>query len=159
MKQAGPGVALVAVKTVHTIAWLSIESCLLAVLYTGVTGRAGRRTAMAAAVVTGETLIFAANGFRCPLTIVAERLGAERGSVTDIYLPRWLARNLPAIHVPLLLLAVFLHRGNIGPASLRRYRARRRAGSAPRPPRHHHDQEMQDELTGSRPRPPGHHRS
>lgn len=137
MKQAGPGVALAAVKTVHTIAWLSIESCLLAVLYTGFTGRAGRRTAIAAAVVTGETLIFAASGFRCPLTIVAERLGAERGSVTDIYLPRWLARNLPAIHVPLLLLAVFLHRGSISPASLRRYS--RRAGSAhratPPPPR------------------------
>lgn len=131
MKQAGPGVALSAVKTVHTIAWLSIESCLLAVLYAGITGRAGRRTAIAAAVVTGETLIFAASGFRCPLTIVAERLGAERGSVTDIYLPRWLARNLPAIHVPLLLLAIFLHRGNISPASLRRFRARRLArGSA-----------------------------
>lgn len=132
MKQARLGPALAAVKTVHTVAWLSIESCLLAVLYAGFSGRAGRRTAIAAAVVTGETLIFAASGFRCPLTIVAERLGAERGSVTDIYLPRWLARNLPAIHVPLLLLAVFLHRESISPASLRRYRIRRRAGSARR---------------------------
>src|ERR1700682_1605222 len=28
-----------------------------------------------------------ASGFRCPLTSLAERLGAPRGSVTDIYLP------------------------------------------------------------------------
>jgi hypothetical protein len=54
-----------------------------------------------------ETLVFAGNGFRCPLTQVAERLGAERGSVTDIYLPRWFARNLPAIYVPLIGLAGF----------------------------------------------------
>jgi len=38
-------------------------------------------------VVATESLIFAGNGFRCPLTRIAERLGAERGSVTDIYLP------------------------------------------------------------------------
>jgi uncharacterized membrane protein YozB (DUF420 family) len=58
-------------------------------------------------------LIFAANGFRCPLTDVGESLGAENGSVTDIYLPEWFAHNLPAIHVPLILLAVYLHGRNL----------------------------------------------
>jgi hypothetical protein len=57
--------------------------------------------------------VFAGNGFRCPLTRVAERLGAEHGSVTDIYLPRWFARNLPAIHVPLIGLAGYLHVRNL----------------------------------------------
>jgi hypothetical protein len=52
-------------------------------------------------VVAGESLILAANGFRCPLTEFAQRLGAERASVTDVYLPRWFAHNLPAIHAPL----------------------------------------------------------
>jgi hypothetical protein len=60
-------------------------------------------------VVAGECLVFAGNGFRCPLTGLAEAAGAERGSVTDIYLPRWFARNLPAIHVPLLILLAWLH--------------------------------------------------
>jgi hypothetical protein len=46
-----------------------------------------------------------ANGFRCPLTDLAESFGAAHGSVTDLYLPPWFARNMPAIHVPLLLLA------------------------------------------------------
>jgi hypothetical protein len=36
---------------------------------------------------------FAANGFRCPLTDLAESQGAARGSVTDIYLPAWFART------------------------------------------------------------------
>ncbi len=60
-----------------------------------------------------ECLIFAANGFRCPSTDVAESLGAEGGSVTDIYLPQWFAHDLPAIHVPLILLAVYPHGRNI----------------------------------------------
>jgi hypothetical protein len=33
--------------------------------------------------------------------------------VTDIYLPAWFARNLPAIHVPIILLAVVLHHRNM----------------------------------------------
>jgi hypothetical protein len=53
--------------------------------------------------------VFAANGLRCPLTAVAESLGAEHGSVADIYLPTWVARNLPAIHVPLLVLTLIPH--------------------------------------------------
>jgi hypothetical protein len=104
---------LTAIKAVHTLAWFSIETCMLYVLYAGLKGRSDRRAAIAAAVVAGESLIFAANGFRCPLSDLAEQLGAARGSVTDIYLPRWFARNLPVIHVPLLLLAVLLHRKNI----------------------------------------------
>jgi len=76
-------------------------------LYAGFARRSDRRVGIAAGVVAAESLIFAANGFSCPLTQVAERLGAERGSVTDIYLPRWFARNLPAIHVPLIGLAGF----------------------------------------------------
>jgi hypothetical protein len=44
---------------------------------------------------------------------MAEHLGAGgRGSVTGIYLPGWIARNLPAIHPPLLLVAALLHGRN-----------------------------------------------
>jgi hypothetical protein len=101
------------VKAIHTLAWFSIEACMVYVLYAGFARRSDRRAGIAAAVVAAESLIFAGNGFRCPLTQVAERLGAERGSVTDIYLPRWFARNLPAIHVPLIGLAGFLHARNL----------------------------------------------
>ncbi len=86
---------------------------MIYVLYAGFAGRSDRRAGIAAGVVAAETLLFAGNGFRCPLTQVAERLGAEHGSVTDIYLPRWFARNLPDIHVPLICLAGYLHARNL----------------------------------------------
>ena len=113
LAEARSGAGLTTIKAVHTLAWFSIESCMVYVLYAGFRGRSDRRTAIAAAVVAGESLIFAANGFRCPLTDLAEQLGAQKGSVTDIYLPRWFARSLPAIHAPLLLAAVLLHRRGI----------------------------------------------
>ena len=109
----GSRAALVAVKVTHTLAWFSIESCMLYVLFAGVARRSDRRAALAGAVVAGESLIFAANGFRCPLTDVAEHLGPERGSVTDIYLPRWFAHNLPVLHVPLVVVAGYLHARNL----------------------------------------------
>jgi len=107
------GAALTVIKVVHTLAWFSIESCMLYVLYAGFARRSDRRAAIAAGVVAGESLVYTANGFRCPLTGVAEHLGAQRGSVTDLYLPQWLARNLPAIHAPLIVLATFLHGRNL----------------------------------------------
>lgn len=104
---------LTAVKAFHTLAWFTIEACMLYVLYSGVRGRSDRRAGLAAAVVGAETLVFATSGFRCPLTSVARNLGDSTGSVTDIYLPKWLARNLPAIHVPLIIIAGVFHWRNI----------------------------------------------
>ena len=107
-----PG-AVAAVKAVHTVAWATIEACVGYVLVAGALGRTDRRVGAAAAVVLGESLVFAGNGFRCPLTQLAQRYGAESGSVTDIYLPGWFARNLPAIHAPLLVLMAYLHVRNL----------------------------------------------
>jgi hypothetical protein len=46
---------------------------------------------------------------RCPVTGLAESLGAESGSVAEIRRSRWLTDNLPAIHVPRVAWAGYLH--------------------------------------------------
>ena len=106
-------VALAAIKTVHTLLWFSIESCVIYLLYSGLRRKSDRRAAIAGTVVLGESLIFAGNGFRCPLTKVARDLGAKRAGVTDIFLPRWFAHYLPIIHAPLLVLIAWLHGRNL----------------------------------------------
>lgn len=83
------------------------------VILAGLRRRTDRTVAIAAGMVALESVVFLANGARCPLTTMATRLGAESGSVTDIFLPKWLAHNLPVIHVPLVLLAVYLHGRNL----------------------------------------------
>ena len=80
---------------------------MLYALYAGLVGRTDKRVGIASAIVAGETLVFAGNWFRCPLTGLAERYGAQRGSVADIYLPKWFAHNMPAIHTPLLVLMTY----------------------------------------------------
>lgn len=103
---------LVGVKAAHSLIYFSIEFCMGYLIYAGLKGREDRRTAIAAGVVAGESIIFLGNRCRCPLTGLAEVLGAASGSVTDIYLPEWLASNLVPIHIPLLALALCLHARN-----------------------------------------------
>src|SRR5215467_10467558 len=103
---------LVIVKAMHSLIYFSIEFCMGYLIYAGLSGREDRRTAIAAGVIAGESIIFVGNRCRCPLTGLAKGLGAAHGSVTDIYLPRWLASNLVPTHVPLLALAVGLHSRN-----------------------------------------------
>jgi hypothetical protein len=100
---------VIGVKLVHTAAFFAIGACLIDFACSALRGRSDRRAAASGAVVTAEALVYAANGFRCPLTTVAERLGAEHGSVADIYLPPWLEQHLPLITGPVFAGAVLLH--------------------------------------------------
>jgi hypothetical protein len=105
--------SLVAIKTVHTMAFFSIGSCLAYFAYSSLARRSDRRAAIAGAVVTGEALVYAVNGFRCPLTDLAERLGSVHGSVADIYLPKWIEAHLPEITGPIFAGALILHARNV----------------------------------------------
>jgi hypothetical protein len=112
-----------AIKAVHTVAFFAIGSCLAYLTYSGLTKRSDRRAAIAGAVVAGEALIYAGNGWRCPLTDLAKGLGAAHGSVADIYLPRWVESHLPQITTPIFALALVLHGRNL----LKQHDRRRRA--------------------------------
>jgi hypothetical protein len=105
--------ALAVVKGIHTVIWAFVEGAMLYLIASGASGRSDRRAGAAAAIVGAESLVFLANGARCPMTGLAESLGAENGSVTDIYLPGWLARSLPVLHVPLIVAAGWLHWRNL----------------------------------------------
>lgn len=100
---------LAGVKAFHLGAFLIIQTAILYLVYSGIRGRSDRRAAIAAAIATGESAVYAGNGFRCPLTDVALDLGSEHGQVTDIFLPQWLARNIANIYVPLSTLGLLLH--------------------------------------------------
>lgn len=48
------------------------------------------------------------NDGQCPLTTLAEDLGAEKGSVTDIFLPNWLASRIFSIFTPIFVFGLGL---------------------------------------------------
>jgi hypothetical protein len=53
-------------------------------------------------VLLNGLLLFLNKG-RCPFTNLAERYGAESGSVTDIFLPDIIARNIFRVCTPLFI--------------------------------------------------------
>jgi hypothetical protein len=106
-------IAIFAIKAVHSIAFAIIQTSILFLVYKGLRRQSDRQASVAAAVAIGESVVYAANGFRCPLTGLAERLGSDHGAVTDIFLPKWLAANIARIYTPLLLWAIVLHAGNL----------------------------------------------
>jgi hypothetical protein len=103
--------ALFAIKATHSALFLGILGAILWLVGTGVTGRRDRSVALAAIVVAAEFGVFVANHGVCPLTPLAERYGAARGSggVSDIFLPAALARSTPVWSSALLVIAAGLH--------------------------------------------------
>jgi hypothetical protein len=99
-------VAIFIVKLAHSAIFLSVAASVVYIFYAGVTGRGSRMTRVAVGAALGESLIFTAYRFRCPLRALAEELGAESGQVTDIFLPRWFADRIPLIFTPLLVIGL-----------------------------------------------------
>ena len=86
--RAGP---LIAVKLLHTVAWLFFVACIAALPWAAWRGAFGL-AAWLAAIVLLEVAVLAFNRWACPLTAVAARYTHERHANFDIYLPEWLAR-------------------------------------------------------------------
>ncbi|MGD0248811.1 MAG: hypothetical protein ABSB75_07135 [Candidatus Limnocylindrales bacterium] len=82
------------IKLVHSVVFWLLTLCLVYMVYSGLTDQITFWTWVAIGLLLVETAALAAFGWRCPLRIIAERQGAERGSVTDIFLPRWFADRL-----------------------------------------------------------------
>lgn len=79
------------VKLVHTLIFWLLSACVVVVLLSGIADRVTTWTWIAVGLVALESIVLAVSGWTCPLTLLAERLGAARGSVTDLFLPNWLA--------------------------------------------------------------------
>jgi hypothetical protein len=82
------------VKLVHTAIFALLSGCVLYVLFSGITGRTTVGTWIAIGAILVEGVVLVTFGWKCPLTLVAERLGARDGSVSDIFLPKWFADRI-----------------------------------------------------------------
>ena len=118
------GVKVVAIKAVHSAVFGAVLASILWLIATGLAGRRDRSVAVAATLAAAESAVFVAKRGVCPLTPLAERYGAERGEVSDIFLPDALARTIPHWSIPLVVLGAALH--------LRAWRRERQSASTAR---------------------------
>ncbi len=101
--------ALATIKAVHTVIFASVAAAILLFAWDGLRERPGRRGAAALAIALGESAVYLSNNQVCPLTPLAEELGAERGSVVDIFLPAWLSRRIPLLGGSALVIGLVLN--------------------------------------------------
>lgn len=87
-------ITLFQIKLLHTIIFWILSLCTVYALYSGVADRITMWTWIAVVLLLVESVILVASGWRCPLTILAERRGALQGAVADIFLPKWLADRI-----------------------------------------------------------------
>jgi hypothetical protein len=102
-------VALRAIKAIHTAIFASVGAAIAVFVWDGIRQRPGRRSAYALGIALAETGVYVSNNQVCPLTPLAEELGAERGAVADLFLPSWAARSIPLVASTALLLGLVLN--------------------------------------------------
>jgi hypothetical protein len=103
--------SIVFIKSVHIVVGIALTGGLAVLLYEVIVDRITILTWTAVALFVIEGVVLIANGWKCPLTSYAERLGSTHGQVTDIFLPKWFADRFFQIFgalwaVALLLLAI-----------------------------------------------------
>lgn len=82
------------IKLIHSLLFFLIVICTIYVFVTAALDQINSITWWALGIAVIELLVLLLNGWRCPLTDLAERYGAEVGSVANLFLPRWLSDYL-----------------------------------------------------------------
>ncbi|MGM0546939.1 MAG: hypothetical protein ACQEST_09465 [Bacteroidota bacterium] len=82
------------IKLLHSLLFFLIVVSTIYVFTTAALDQINSLTWWAFAIVIVELLALLLNDWRCPLTDLAERQGAEVGSVADLFLPKWLSNYL-----------------------------------------------------------------
>lgn len=96
------------IKLVHTIIFWILSGCVVFTLYSGIFDRISVWTWIAVGLLVIESVVLVASGWVCPLTLLAERQGAERGSVADLFLPKWFADRIFPVCGTLFVIALIL---------------------------------------------------
>jgi hypothetical protein len=109
LRDASRARVLTAIKLIHTGIFATVGASIVLFVWDGFRQRRGRRAAYALGITLAESTIYLSNNRVCPLTPLAEGLGAERGSVADMFLPAWAARSIPILGTSGLLIGLVLN--------------------------------------------------
>lgn len=84
---------LALIRTIHTIIYVVMALSTFTLVFAGATGFSGWWLWLALVLLAIEVVVFAGNGFKCPLTALAVRYGAVKGYAFDTYLPESVMRH------------------------------------------------------------------
>ena len=84
---------LLFIKITHSAIFWFMVTCLFYILYCAITMTYNWTLLVALSAILIEGLALILNRFQCPLTSLARKYGDDKGTVADIFLPAWYARN------------------------------------------------------------------
>ena len=94
-------------KLVHTLIFLFASGCILYVVYCGVTGKTNRYLWASSGIVSAIGIVYAINGFECPLATLVHQLAGRR-DVPDIFFPDWFANKIMPVSTLVYLIGMAL---------------------------------------------------
>ena len=96
------------IKFVHSLIFWWQAACLIYILYAGISRTFNLILLIAILSILLNGILLLLNKGRCPFTTLAENQGAGHGSVTDIFLPDFIARNIFRVSFPFFILELIL---------------------------------------------------
>ncbi len=94
-------------RLLNTAIYVVMAASALLVFFAGVTGLTGPWLLPAVILILGEVVVFAACGFRCPLTAVVARY-ADDAPVSDTFMPERLTRYTALVFGPIIAIGFLL---------------------------------------------------
>ena len=85
-----------------------MSSCLIYILYSGITKNYNWILFLAIGAILIEGLALLFNHWQCPLTSLARKYGDEKGSVTDMFYPKWFLPHVFRFSTALFVIGLVL---------------------------------------------------
>jgi len=99
-------------KLAHTLIFFFASGCIAYIFYCGMVGRTSRYLVASVAIVFAIGVIYAVNGFECPLATLVHQLAGRR-DVPDIFFPDWFANKIMPVSTVLYIVGVVLVSRNL----------------------------------------------
>ena len=96
------------IKLIHTILFILMSSCIVYVLYCGITKTYNWILLLAIGAVLFEGIVLIVNHCQCPLTNLARKYGDEKGTVTDMFYPKWFVPHVFRFSTVLFVIGLVL---------------------------------------------------
>lgn len=81
------------IKFFHTLVFFFMAACLIYILYCGLTATFNCFLVVAISAILTEGIVLICNGWRCPFTMLAQKYGAVKAGVTDLFLPACISKH------------------------------------------------------------------
>jgi hypothetical protein len=98
--------SIIFIKSIHTAIFIAMNVFLAILILEVITDRISYLSWLSIAALLTESVVLIANGWRCPISIYAEKVGATNGHESDIFLPLWFTDQIPLVYGSLLAITL-----------------------------------------------------